>query len=58
MVRGAPVNDATRLVEMIPSGEGAAPIGFPAGIIAQAWLDEFSEELTGAELLRWMSDVG
>jgi hypothetical protein len=57
MVRDAPVKDTTRLVEMIPSGEGAVPIGFPAGIIAQAWLDEFSEELTWAELVRWLSEV-
>ena len=58
MVRDAPVKDATRLVEMIPSGEGAAPIGFPAGIVAQAWLDEFSEELTWAELVRWLGEAG
>jgi hypothetical protein len=56
MARDAPIKDAIRLVEMIPSGEAATPLGFPAGVIAQAWLDEFSEELTWAELVRWLGE--
>jgi hypothetical protein len=57
MVRYARARNYRQLVEMIPSGEAAPPIGFPAGIIAQAWLDEFSEELTWAELVRWIGEV-
>ena len=40
--------------EMTPIEEGSAP----AGDIADAWLEEFSEELTWADLAKWLSEAG
>jgi hypothetical protein len=58
MVRDAPLNDSTPQTEMVPSQDGSVPPEFPAGIIAQEWLDEFSEKLTWAGLVRWLSEAG
>jgi hypothetical protein len=40
--------------ETTPIEEGSAP----AGDLADAWLEEFSEELTWADLARWLSEAG
>jgi hypothetical protein len=43
-----------KIVEMIPSESEKATNGFPSGAIAQAWLDEYSEQLTWDGLKKWL----
>ena len=43
-----------KIVEMIPSESGKATKGFPAGAIAQAWLNEYSQQLTWDDLRMWL----
>jgi hypothetical protein len=58
MVRETSKRNTPRLVELVPSEEGAAPTGLPAGIIAKEWLDKYSKELTWAELVQWLGEAG
>jgi hypothetical protein len=52
MSHSKPAENGFQLVEMIPSGTAIA--AFPAGAIAQAWLDEHSQQLTWAGLTAWL----
>jgi hypothetical protein len=52
MSHSAPTEDRFQMVEMIPSGTAIA--AFPAGAIAQAWLEEYSQQLTWADLITWL----
>ena len=50
----APVKDSVLAVEMTPS-RGEVVIGqLPTGAIAQAWLEEYSQQLTWADLTAWL----
>jgi hypothetical protein len=42
------------IVEMIPSKNGKAIECFPSGAIAQAWLNEYSHQLTWDNLKKWL----
>jgi hypothetical protein len=42
------------LVEMLPSMDGIVIAEFPTGVIAQAWLDTRSQQLTWVELRMWL----
>jgi len=46
--------DSSQHSEIVPGGEGSAP----AGDIADAWRDEFSEKLTWANLTKWLGEAG
>ena len=52
----APAKDGVQVVEMIPSNGGTVTAEFPAGAIAQAWMDEHSRQLTWADLRTWLSE--
>jgi len=45
------------IIEMIPSKNGKAIEYFPAGAIAQAWLNEYSHQLTWDNLKKWQGKV-
>jgi len=46
--------NTVKIVEMIPSDGEKATNGFPSGAIAQAWLDEYSKQLTSDDLKKWL----
>jgi len=46
--------NSMKIVEMIPSEGGNAVECFPAGAIAQAWLAEYSQQLTWDDLKKWL----
>jgi hypothetical protein len=48
------VEHSAHNTEIAPDDERS----MPAGDIAAAWLDQFSEELTLADLTRWLGEVG
>ena len=54
MFHGIPVKSDFQIVEMIPGRSGKALEYFPAGAIAQAWLDVHSRQLTWDDLTRWL----
>jgi hypothetical protein len=54
MVRGISAQTRSHIIEMIPSDSDKAMERFPAGAIAQAWLNEYSEQLTWTELKKWL----
>jgi hypothetical protein len=54
MFHSAPTEDRFQVVEMIPSAGGTGIIEFPAGAIAQAWLDEHLQPLTWGDLTTWL----
>jgi len=39
-------------------GQASASVGSPAGDIAEAWREEFDEELTWGGLVRWLDETG
>ena len=53
MSHSKPAENGFQVLEMIPSGTAIA--AFPAGAIAQAWLDEHSQQLTWVGLTAWLS---
>ena len=44
----------SQIIEMTPSKSGKAMECFPSGAIAQAWLDEYSQQLTWDDLKHWL----
>jgi hypothetical protein len=52
MSHSKPAENGFQVVEMNPSG--TADAAFPAGAIAQAWLEEYSRQLTWADLKTWL----
>jgi hypothetical protein len=52
MSHSKPAENGFQVVEMIPSGTAIA--AFPAGAIAQAWVEEHSQQLTWADLNTWL----
>lgn len=54
MVRGLSVKTDSRIIEMIPSKMGTVMACFPAGALAQAWLEEYSQQLTWDDLTTWL----
>ena len=54
MSHSKPAGNGFQVVEMIPSGTAIA--AFPSGAIAQAWLDEHSQQLTWAGLTAWLRE--
>jgi hypothetical protein len=58
MVREAPISYGTQLAERVPTETGVEPSDFPDEIIAEEWLDKFSEELTWADMVRWLGESG
>jgi hypothetical protein len=48
------VEDDAQVTEIVPGEEGSVP----AGDIADAWRDEFSEKLTWADLTKWLGESG
>jgi hypothetical protein len=53
MISKKQAEDGSQQTEIEPGGEGSAP----AGDIADAWRDEFSEKLTWADLAKWLDCV-
>jgi hypothetical protein len=43
-------------LEMTVSKDGKGITEFPAGALAKAWLDEYSRQLTWADLRRWLRE--
>jgi hypothetical protein len=54
MFHGVPGNTNSHIIEMIPSKNGKAMKCFPAGAIAQAWFNEYSQQLTWDDLKNWL----
>ena len=54
MISKKQAEDGSQQTEIEPGGEGSAP----AGDIADAWRDEFSEKLTWADLTKWLGEAG
>jgi hypothetical protein len=54
VARKKQAEDDAQITGATPDDEGPAP----TGDIANAWLDELSEELTWADLTRWLSEAG
>jgi len=54
MVRGVPAKTDRHIYEMISSKNGKAMECFPAGALAQAWLTEYSQQLTWDDLKNWL----
>jgi hypothetical protein len=54
MIRGISAKTDAHVHEMIPSKNGKAMECFPAGAIAQAWLSEYSQQLTWDDLKEWL----
>ena len=52
MVRGIPEKDLRGAIEMIPIKIAVA--AFPAGPIAQAWLNEYSRQIGWDDLKTWL----
>ena len=54
MFHVAPAKDSLEVAEMIPSNGWTFTAEFPTGAIAQAWMDEYSRQLTWADLRTWL----
>jgi hypothetical protein len=54
MVRDIPSKDASRVIEMIPDAMAIAV--FPAGAIAQGWLDKYSQQVSWDDLKTWLRE--
>jgi len=54
MISKKQAEDSSQGTEFVPGEEGSAP----AGDIADAWLDEFSQKLTWTDLTKWLGDAG
>ena len=55
MSRSTQMAKNAAIIEMIPSQDGNPITEFPAGAIAHAWLDVFSQRPTWAGLNLWLS---
>jgi hypothetical protein len=55
MSDSAPPEDGFELIEMTPSGTVVPEL--PSGILAKAWMDEYSKPLTWADLRAWLGGV-
>jgi hypothetical protein len=56
MIRGISAKTDDHIREMIPSKNGKAMECFPAGAFAQAWLSEYSQQLTWDDLKEWLGE--
>jgi len=54
MARKKQGENSSQIADVTPSEDGS----MPAGDIAAAWRDEFSEELTWADLTKWLGEAG
>jgi hypothetical protein len=54
MISKKQADDSAKGTEIVPGEEGS----LPAGDISAAWLDEFSRELTWADLTKWLGEAG
>ena len=54
MTRIEQAENTGQISEVTPGKEGSAP----ADDIADTWQEEFSQELTWADLTRWLSEAG
>jgi hypothetical protein len=52
MVRGIPTKEAPGVIEIIPNDRVVAT--FPTGAIAQAWLNEYSQQVSWDDLKTWL----
>ena len=57
MSRSAKTPDNLSITELIPSQEGKAITDFPAGAIAHAWSEMFSQKPTWAGLTQWLRGI-
>jgi hypothetical protein len=55
MSDSAPREDAFEAIEITPSGTVVPEL--PAGMLAKAWMDEYSRPLTWVDLRAWLADV-
>jgi hypothetical protein len=55
MIPGIPSKEASRVMEMVPDAMAIAV--FPAGAIAQAWLNEYSQQVSWDDLKRGCENV-